>query len=69
MLQEKGRFQQHAYGGEKEQCKKIPDRNNIAQGLVAVVRFTQHHTRHKGAKGKGKTEQIGYIAYLRARWR
>ncbi len=59
----KRRVQQHAHGDEEEQAKEIPQGDDVAEGLVAVVGLAEDHAGDEGAKGKGEAEEIGDIAH------
>ena len=63
IVEEIGGVQQHPHRDEKEQAEKIAQRNNVAQGLMAVVRLAENHSRHKGAQGKGEARKVGGVAY------
>ncbi len=62
MGEEKRGIEQHAHRGEKQQAEDVAQRNDVAQGLVAVFGFAEDHAGDKGAEGKGQPEQIGGIA-------
>jgi hypothetical protein len=54
VVQEELGIEQHAHRGEKEQAEKIAQWDDVAERLVAVIRFVEDHAGDEGAEGKGQ---------------
>jgi len=63
VIKQEGGIQEHSYRGEEEQPEDIPQGNDVAQRLMAVVRFTQDHAGDKRSQSERKAYQMSEIAY------
>ena len=58
----KGGIEQHADADEEEEAEKVANRDDVAERLVAELRFTEDQAGNEGAEREGEAGQPGRIA-------
>ena len=66
MLDGKAGIEQHADADEEEEAKEIADGDDVAEGLVAELRFAEDEAGDEGAEREGEAAEPGRVAHADA---